>query len=131
MRGGGRERGRGLRRCRRMRPLLSLAALPLLLAGCGGGTPAPTPTPTVSANGYVAKVRALSDKQRAGVLLRAIRDAGRDCQAVVAQTPAGAQGASAAWVATCDNQAHWVVLIGDDGTATVADARDVERQQGR
>jgi hypothetical protein len=114
-----------------MRPLLPLA-VPLLLAGCGGGgTPAPAPTPTVSANGYVAKVRALSDKQRAGVLLRAIRDAGRDCQAVVAQTPAGTQGASASWVATCDNQAHWVVQIGDDGAANVADAQEVARQQRR
>ena len=105
-----------------------VVALPVLLAACGGtATPSPAPTATVSANGYVAKVRALPDKQRAGVLLRAIRDAGHDCQAVVAEQPATAQGASAAWVATCDDRAHWVVVIGDDGTATVADARDVVR----
>ena len=115
-----------------MRLLLPLAAS-LALAGCGGGgaTPAPTPTATVSANGYVAKVRALPERQRAGVLLRAIRDAERDCQSVTAQTPAGTQGANAAWVATCDGRTHWVVQIADDGTATVVDAQDVARQQRR
>lgn len=113
-----------------MRPLLPLALVPL--AACGGpAAPAPAPTHTAAASGYVAKVTALPDKQRAGVLLRAIRDAGRDCQAVVAQVPAGTQGTSGAWVATCDDKAHWVVQIADDGTATVADAREVERQQSR
>ena len=117
----------------RQPPLLAPVLLvPVLLAACGQpAAPAPSPTPTPGPDGYVAKVRARADKQRAGVLLRAIRDAGRNCQAVIAQTPAEAEGASAAWVATCDDKAHWVVVIADDGTATVVDAKDVARQGAR
>ena len=114
-----------------MRLLLPAALLPaLLLAGCGQPS-APAPAPTQTASGYVAKVRALSARQRDGVLLRAIRDAGRDCQGVIAQTPAETAGGSAAWLATCDDKVQWVVVIADDGTATVASARDVARGQAR
>lgn len=117
------------------RPPLSrcpLGLLPLaLLAACGGPAPSPTPSATATATGgYVAQVKALSPRLRAGVLLRAIRDAERPCQGVTGETTATATG-GAAWVATCDDGGQWVVAIADDGTATVADARDVARQRRR
>ena len=100
----------------------------VLLAACGQPAPSPAPTATAPAsNGYGAKVAALPEKQRAGVLMRAIRDAGQNCQQVVEATAAGAAGAPPAWVATCDDKRQWVVAIADDGTATVADARDFAR----
>lgn len=107
-----------------------LALTPLLvLAACGSGsTPAAVPTAgktgAASDGGYVAKVKALAPKQRAGVLLRAIRDADRPCQGVVAEQ-AVASASGTAWLATCDDQGHWVVAIADDGTATVANAQDL------
>lgn len=103
-------------------------ALAILLAGCGSPTPAPAPSPTAAAlAGDAAKVAALSDKQRAGVLLRAVRDAGQDCQQVVAQSRASAAGSPATWIATCQDQHRWVVSIAPDGTATVTDANAVAR----
>ncbi len=97
-----------------------------LLAGCDGPAPAPRPTAAAAA-GYAAKVAALSDTLRAGVLLRAIRDAGQPCQKVVSAQPAGRSGAFPAWAVTCDDHGQWVVAIADDGTAIVANARDLAR----
>lgn len=95
-----------------------------LVAACGSPTPAPAPSPTATAaTGDAARVTALAPPLRAGVLLRAIRDAGQDCQQVVAQ----AQLKPAVWIATCQDKRRWVVTIGPNGNATVADANDVAR----
>jgi hypothetical protein len=101
-----------------------------LLAACGQPSPAPAPTATAAAaNGYAAKVAALAPAQRAGVMMRAIRDGGQDCQKVVTVVPAGTGGTPQGWLATCDDQRQWVVAIADDGSATVANAKDVARHQ--
>jgi hypothetical protein len=107
-------------------------ALPLLiassLAGCGSPSPAPTPSPTsTAATGDTARIASLSPALRAGVLLRAIRDAGQDCQQVIAQAKAPVAGKPPAWVATCQDKHRWVVTIEPDGTANVIDADDVAR----
>ncbi len=104
-------------------PPFAVAAL-LLLAACGGEAAREEAAAAPAAGGYVARVRALPEGQRHGVLFRAIRDAGRACQGVTASQEAGAPGAPAAWLATCDD-AQWVVTLADDGTATVTDARAV------
>lgn len=102
----------------------------VLLAACGQPAPSPAPTATVpAADSYGAKVAALPEKLRAGVLLRAIRDAGQNCQAVVTAVAAGNAGGPPAWVATCDDKRRWVVAIADDGTATVVDAKDLASQR--
>ena len=112
-----------------MRIVLPLAAA-ALLAGCGSPTPAPAPTPTATAaTGDTARVAALPPNLRAGVLLRAIRDAGQDCQQVVDQAQAPTDAGPPAWVATCQDKHRWVVSIAADGTATVIDANDVARQR--
>lgn len=117
-------------------PMLALPmlALPMLalLAACGPAPDAAPATAAPDANGYAAKVAALPVRLRAGVLLRAIRDAGQDCQQVTEAERAPGQpipqpAGRAAWVATCDDHRQWVVVVADDGTATVADARDVAR----
>ena len=111
---------------RMMLPLLSTA----LLAGCGGPARQPDAAPTApAADGYAAKVAALPAGQRVGVFLRAIRDAGQDCQRVVEATTVGAAGSPPAWLATCDDKRRWVVAIADDGTATVVAAKDLARQR--
>ncbi len=107
--------------------------LPLvLLAACGQPSRDAAPAnanATPTAGGYDAKVAALPAAQRAGVLLRAIRDAGQDCQQVVDASRATTTGGPPAWVATCDDHHQWVVVVADDGSATVVDAKDVARQR--
>ena len=110
-----------------MRQLL-LAPI-LLLAACGQPAREAVPANAApAADGYAAKVAALPVRQRAGVLLRAIRDAGQDCQQVIEASRAAATGGPPAWVATCDDHRRWVVVVADDGTATVVAANDVARQ---
>lgn len=95
-----------------------------LLSGCGSAD-APTTNIAVPDNGYTARIEGLTDAQRQGVLLRAIRDAGRDCQGVTAATAAGEVKGAPAWLATCTDGGQWVVALGGDGVATVTNAREL------
>ena len=108
-----------------------LLALPL--AGCGSGAaPASAPANTATpADDYVARMRALAPGQRDGVLLRAIRDAGRDCQQVVKSQSIDDVGGAPAWAATCDGGGVWVVALNPGGVATVTAAADMTKAQGR
>ena len=109
--------------------MIKLAAIagPLLLAACG--QPAPTTTNTAApatASGYIAKVRALSPGQRAGMLFRAIaKGGGQGCQGVtqVEAMPATRTG-QPTWRVTCQEGSQWLVSLSDDGTALVTGARD-------
>lgn len=110
-------------------PAAVALALPAsLLAACGSPEPQPAPSPTATVpTGQAATVAALPPRQRAGVLLRAIRDAGQDCQQVVDQASTRAPGRPPVWVATCQDRHRWVVAIAADGTATVTDADDLAK----
>ncbi|WP_125471528.1 MULTISPECIES: hypothetical protein [unclassified Sphingomonas] len=97
----------------------------LALAGCGsaanGDAPGNSAKPaSVKPDGFASKVVALTEPQRQGVILRAIRDAGNDCQGVVGtrRQPDGVNGRPA-WAATCQNGSNWLVSFGDDGLARV------------
>lgn len=107
----------------------ALALAPaLLLAACGQPSAhAPAAPATPDPNGYAAKVAALSPPLRAGVMLRAIRDAGQQCQQVVASKAAPGT-TPPAWIATCADRRQWVVGIGDDGTASVTAGADIARR---
>lgn len=107
-----------------MRSAPFLATL-TMLAACGQPAPPPPARRAPAADGYAAKVAALPAKLRGGVMMRAIRDAGQECQQVIEVQSAPIQNGASAWVATCDDHRVWVVIIADDGTARVADARDV------
>jgi hypothetical protein len=99
--------------------LVMLAAAPL--AACGGGGAAPTnDTEASNAGDTVARITAMNEGERNAVLFRAIRDAQRDCQRVERSTAAPAVAGKPAWVATCDDNSHWLVAIGNDGIAAVA-----------
>ena len=99
-----------------------LLTLPLALAACDR-TPA-APPPPAGPSAFQQQVAALSPAQRNAVFIRAIRDAGHDCQGVTGSTaqtvPAGRDPL---WHATCSDKATYAVLIGREGTATVVGAR--------
>lgn len=108
---------------------LPLLALPLVCAGCGdrAADRAPAAPATAAAapvgDDTLARMAALPPRQRDGVLFRAIRDAGHDCQEVT-ETKAQPPGdGTIGWLATCDRAEQWLVTIDRSGTATVLDAR--------
>lgn len=104
------------------------AALPL--AACGSSTePTGANTTAAISNGSVmsadalgAKIRALPEGQRRGVLFRAIRDAGPSgagCQSVTAMKEAAAVNRNPTWNAVCDNSTQWTIVLTADQSASV------------
>lgn len=102
-------------------PVMPMLTVPLaLLAGCGSPTPVPAATNAAApADTTAASIRTLPDGQRTAVFLRAIRDAGHDCQGVTKSAEVTANGSPPTWQATCQDGAQWLVAIGLDGAATV------------
>lgn len=99
---------------------LSLAPL-ALLAACDGSSPTmPAPEPKQPPSAFQNQVAALPDGQRNAVFIRAIRDAGFDCQGVT-ESRRGGEGlrGEPLWIATCNDKKHYGVLLGRDGTAQV------------
>lgn len=109
-------------------PVAALAPL-VLIAACGGtpgGNTASDATNTAApAGNTAATIRDLPAGQRTAVLLRAIRDAGRDCQGVTAATEVTANGSPPTWDATCEDGNQWIVAIGDNGIATVTNRAEL------
>lgn len=95
-----------------------LLCLILALAACDAADP-PAATNAAAANPYADRIAALTPGQRNGVLIRAIRDADRQCQQVTASTAAGLVEGKPAWTATCDDRTPFLVAFGPDGIATV------------
>ena len=101
---------------------LVIAGLALATAACGTGSQnnaapaAETGNIPESAGNQVA---ALSEGQRNGVFIRAIRDAGLECQGVERSVPAGDYQGQPVWRATCQGGGEWTIVIGADGTAQI------------
>ena len=109
------------------RPLWTLAVLVWPLAGCDSGGETSANAAIAVPDDYAAKVAALSPGQRDGVLLRAIRDAGRDCQQVAKSQRIDPVAGAPAWAATCNDGGVWVVALNPGGIATVTNAADARR----
>ena len=84
------------------------------------------PTPE---GGYANAMRAMPEGQRNATLDRAIADAGRECQQVDRSEQAGAVNGKPAWTATCHNGVTWIVVIGENGMATVTNAAELQAAQ--
>jgi hypothetical protein len=110
--------------------LIGTGALALLLGACGGGGGAEGANGTTLTNNVAAtaeaggsdaqaRVRALPEAQRNGVLIRAIRDASLACQQVTESSLSQASSKVPVYLATCEDGAVYAVAIADDGNATV------------
>ena len=103
--------------------MLAAAALALPLAACESGEPEADDANIQVAEGDDAQeIATMAEGARNATFLRAIRDAGRDCQSVDSSAAAGEVGGAPAWTATCDNGVPWTIIIGANGTATVTPA---------
>jgi hypothetical protein len=102
------------------------AAAALLLAACGDDAPeADDRMIEVTKGAYQAKLEAMPAATRDATLLRAIRDAGRDCQRVEGSRASGKVNDAPTWTATCENGVQWTVVIGRDGIAQVVSTADL------
>jgi hypothetical protein len=91
----------------------------LVLGACQQPSDAPEPPPIATVGNYVARVEALGERQRFGVLFRAVRDAGQDCQELTDATSTTTTDRRPAWIVTCDARTRWTVVLSNDGTALV------------
>lgn len=118
-----------------MRLILSGAGLALALAvgGCGERRAEPSNRVETNATEDVAnQLAALPDGQRNAVFIRAIRDAGEDCQHVESSARAGEYRGRPVWSAQCEGGASWTIVVTRDGTAQLindAEARLVGLNQ--
>lgn len=68
-------------------------------------------------------IEGLAPGQRDGLLFRAIRDAGRDCQDITASARIDDIGGRPSWSARCGNGANFVLSLQSGGTFVVAGAQ--------
>jgi hypothetical protein len=102
-----------------------------LLAGCERGTPeADDKKIQVPEGDYHARLEAMPEAQRNAVFIRAIRDAGRDCQHVERSQRTGEINGAPAWTATCDNDVQWTIAIGRAGVAQVMSTAELQAAAG-
>jgi len=105
-------------------------AAALVLAGtlgaCNSGE-APAPTPTNQSESAAAsgdQIAALPEGQRNAVFIRAIRDAGQDCQHVASSESVGTQQGFPVWTAHCDGGATYTIVLTGNGNAQVINAAE-------
>lgn len=102
----------------------------LVLAACGqtGGNAANAvaaakPKPA-DARDYVGEIRGMLPELRRGTFLRAIRDAQQPCQEVIEEHETETVNGQAAWSASCENGADWIIIVERDGNAKVTNGVD-------
>lgn len=113
------------------RSLLAFAALALPLAACGGGSEPAAPAPDAEvavpvagataapAGAYEAQLRNMPEESRNATFIRAIRDAGQDCQGVTNSAAREPIRGAPTWTATCSDGRTWYLLLGSDGVVQV------------
>lgn len=87
------------------------------LAGCDGGGER-----NVAAQGpgnVQNALEAMPEGQRNAVFVRAIQDAGEQCQHVESSEPAGQHQGFPVWNATCQGGGTWTIVIMNNGVAQV------------
>jgi len=110
--------------------LVSVLTL-IVLGGCeqapapaNNETAATAPVKPADKDYYADRINALTDKQRDGVLLKAIRDAGGECPSITGSGPHDPVQGHHAWIAHCaagkDLRAlDWVVVLGSGGMMSI------------
>jgi hypothetical protein len=101
----------------------------LLLGACDEGPEPRVKSIAVQEGGYKARIDSLAPEQRDAVFLRAVRDAGHDCQEVVGSAYNGVQFGMPSWAARCRDGRDWLIMLGKGGQAHVA--RREEKGQTR
>ena len=95
-------------------------ALGLALSGCGSAEEDGDAVQGQAVNSAdVRSLDAMSEAERHGVLLRALRDGGHDCQAVVSAKRAGVSEGVPLWQAFCRGGRSWIIAVTANGYAQI------------
>ncbi|WP_106638589.1 hypothetical protein [Allosphingosinicella vermicomposti] len=98
-----------------------------LIAACDSGASENDVQPVEVPQGdYQARLMTMPEGQRNAVFIRAIRDAGRDCQNVERSAFQGERNGQPVWAARCGDGQDWVIVIGRDGIAQIANSQELE-----
>jgi hypothetical protein len=100
---------------------ISIAILLGVLASCGSSTKNGDGQASAAAS-FGQRLQTLPDGQRDAVFIRAIRDAGLDCQHVAGSAPDADYRGMPVWNVRCDGGGNWTVVIGNDGIAQILNA---------
>lgn len=102
---------------------IGLAALAIVTAACSrNNNESAQNQPNAKTNesgNVIQQINTLSDRQRNAVFIRAIRDAGLECQHVDWSTLSGTYRGMPVWTAACERNQVWVIMVGNDGNAQV------------
>ena len=93
--------------------------LAVATAACSGGSRNVAAPEANSPEAAGNRVAVLSEAQRNGVFMRALLDAGLDCQHVERAAEAGSAEGVPLWRVTCRGGTDHMIAIGADGTAQV------------
>ena len=94
-----------------------------LLAGCDQP---PTKKTAPEVTDYADRIAKMPGGGRNAVFIRALRDAGLDCQKVVQSVAAGSYQGMPLWAVSCRNSGPWAVMIGKDGVAQIFTANQIK-----
>ena len=100
-------------------PVLALA---ILIAGCGGPDNRSAQAPAgnrAAGTDTAARIASLSTGQRNAVFIRAIRDAGLECQHVDWSELNGTYRGMPVWTASCSRNQVWAIVVGQNGVAQI------------
>lgn len=112
-----------------MRKPLTVAGAMLMavLAGCGeepamleNKVEVPGPEATQNA------LETMPEGQRNAVFIRAIQDAGQECQHVESSERSGEHRGFPVWTANCVGGGRWTIVLGNDGTASVLNPNEAQ-----
>lgn len=107
-----------------MKAICGVAVL-ILLAGCGPTNDADAPANAAGASAnYQQQLEAMTEGQRNAVFIRAIRDAGLDCQHVSGSIPAGDYRGMPVWNVRCSGGGNWTIVVAANGIAQILNATE-------
>ena len=104
--------------------MIWIAAAVTMLSACGSdGGSAPAANQTAGTD-YRQRLETMTEGQRNAVFIRAIRDAGLECQHVQGSVPAGEYRGMPVWDVRCPGDRNWTIVVTGDGTAQILNANE-------
>ena len=106
------------------------AALAAALTACGDAGTGTTNVEMAGPEETQNRLETMPEATRNAVFIRAIRDAGQECQHVESSERAGEHQGFPVWNANCQGGGTWTIVVMNDGTAAVLNAAEARLVDG-